>query len=70
MELRAGLTRVLADTPVRTGFAQAMVGASSTSGPFARVEAGVRPWERLAGFGFGEVNRDGWQAGVGARVEF
>jgi hypothetical protein len=40
--------RVLADTPVRSGFVEAMAGISSTVGAFADVTAAVRPADRLA----------------------
>ena len=70
MELREGLTRVLADTPVRGGYAEAQAGVSTWAGPYLRAEAGYRPLANLGLFGFGQ-----WQpvagdamAGLGARV--
>jgi len=69
-EVRAGLDRLLSDVPVRHGYVEAQAGWASQSGPFGRLEAGYRPGENVGLFGFGQAQRRGWQAGVGARVTF
>lgn len=62
---------VLADTPVRTGYAQALVGWDKPSGLTGRLEAGWRPLPPLSIFGFGEASSKlGPSAGVGLRVEW
>lgn len=72
-ELRAGLDRTHKLLP-GAAFIEATAGVSAPFGgalnPFARVEAGVHPTERLDLFGFGQADRFGVQAGVGARVTF
>lgn len=69
-DVREGLRRVLSDTPVRTGYVEAMAGLSTASGAFGRLEAGYRPLTNLGLFGFGQLDRSGYQAGVGARLTF
>lgn len=61
---------MLADTPVRTGYVEALAGLSSATGAFGRLEAGVRPLPRLGVFGYGQVDQGGAGVGVGARWEF
>lgn len=53
-----------------TGYLEGMLGATSDAGPFARLEAGWRPRERLGLFGYGQVSRFDAQAGLGARLTF
>lgn len=60
----------MADTPVRSGTVDLSLGATQLAGPYARLEAALRPWERVAAFGFGQVDRAGWQAGAGLRATF
>lgn len=67
--MRAGLDRAL-ELPLGRGAVEAIVGASAREGAFARLQALYRPWERVGAFGYGQVDRDGWQAGAGVRVTF
>lgn len=68
--MQAGLTRVLSDVPVRTGYLEAMAGTSSLTGSFVRAEAGARLRQDLGLFGFAEANARERMAGVGARWTF
>ncbi|RKI09707.1 hypothetical protein D7Y15_23310 [Corallococcus sp. AB030] len=43
---------MLSDVPVRTGYLEAQVGASSLTGAYARLEGGARLWQ---GLGFAAV---------------
>ena len=61
---------MLSAVPVGAGFVEARAGFSSALGAFGRVEAGFRPVENVGMFGFGQADRFGVQAGVGARVTF
>lgn len=62
---------MLADTPVRHGYGQALVWWAQESGLTGRVEAGWRPLPPLALFGFGQAtSRLGLSAGAGVRVEW
>lgn len=65
--MRQGLTRVLADTPVRGGYLELQAGVTAPGGPFARGEAGWRPSPAQAVFGFGEWSPERSMAGVGWR---
>lgn len=70
-DVGAGLTKVMADTPVAHGYAEVIGGWAPASGLFARGEAGYHPLPNLGLFGFGEVGQiTGAQAGIGARVTF
>jgi hypothetical protein len=62
-----GLTHVLADTPVRSGYLELQGGATQQDGAFGRLEAGYHPADPLGLFGFGQLDRGGWSAGAGAR---
>jgi hypothetical protein len=56
---------------VRRGYLELQLGAASEAGLYARGEAGLRPWENVAGFVFGQAtSRLGHSAGIGARVRF
>lgn len=66
-EVRQGLSRVLADTPVRGGFLEAQAGVG-WSGPYLRAEAGHRLAPSVGLFGFAQWERPGGMAGLGARV--
>lgn len=69
--MRTGLKAVLADTPVRAGYAQALVGWQPSAGLTGRLEAGWRPIEPLSIFGFGEYSSKlGPAVGAGVRVEW
>lgn len=68
--MREGLARVLADTPVRSGYLELQAGASSLSGLYARGELGYRPWEDVAGFLFGQWTPQESTAGVGVKLTF
>jgi hypothetical protein len=66
--ISGGLTRVLADTPVRSGYLELQLGAVQELGAYAQLEAGYRPLERVGLFGFGRLEPTlGWSAGAGAR---
>lgn len=68
--MSAGLSRVLSDVPVRSGYLKAQAGVSSLSGAYARLEAGARLRSNLGLFAFGEANARERMAGVGARFTF
>lgn len=68
--MRTGLQGVLADTPVRAGYAQALAGVSTLTGAFARAEAGYRVAPSLGLFGFGQWTPKESTAGIGARLTF
>jgi hypothetical protein len=64
---------VFDDVPRRAGYLEATGGGgwAQDSGVFGRLEAGARPADNLALFGFGEwSSRSGGMAGVGARLTF
>ncbi|NTX09057.1 hypothetical protein [Myxococcus sp. CA040A] len=65
-----GLSRVLAEVPVRQGYLEAQAGVSSLSGWYARAEGGYRPLANLGLFAFTEANAREQMAGVGARFTF
>ena len=65
---QAGLTRVLSDVPVRSGYVEGLAGWSSLSGPVVRGEVGARLTPRVGVFGFGEWTPRETMAGVGGRV--
>lgn len=52
------------------GYLELMAGASTQGGAFARAESGFRVSENAALFGFGQADRSGAMAGIGARLEF
>ncbi len=60
----------MSDTPVRTGWLELQGGIDSTVGVFGRAEAGYRPYESLALFGFGQIDKLGTQVGAGVRLKF
>lgn len=67
--MREGLTRVLADTPVRGGFAELSAAWAPSLGLVGRAELGYRPLENLAAFAFGQVStRAEPVLGAGVRV--
>lgn len=67
----AGLTHILADTPVRSGFAEFQAGLAQDAGAYLRGELGYRPWENVAAYAFAQAStREAAMAGVGVRVEF
>lgn len=66
----AGLTHVLSDTPVRTGYLELQGGWSAQQGAYARAEAAYLPYQNLALFGFGQLDKMGAQAGAGVRLTF
>lgn len=75
-EIDAGLDKVHALTP-GTGYLDAMLGASSDAGAFARAELGYHATEALDLFGFGKVETGRfdqlvprWEAGAGLRLKF
>jgi hypothetical protein len=59
---------VLADTPVREGYAEVIGAWSSLSGPVVRAEAGAKLTPRFGVYGFGQWTPAETMAGVGARV--
>lgn len=70
-EVRDGLARVLADTPVRHGFLDLQLGAATDVGAYVRGELGYRPLERVAAYLFGQATTHaGHSAGAGVRVTF
>lgn len=67
----AGLTHVLADTPIRGGFAELQAGLAQDAGAYLRGELGVRPWEHVAAYAFAQWNQLApYVAGAGVRVTF
>ena len=54
--------------PLRGGYAEALVGASSLTGPFARLEVGEHLLPRLGLYGFGQWTPRESTAGAGLRV--
>jgi len=62
-----GLSRTML-LPTRTAYVETSVGATQAAGAYARAEVGLRPVEPVGLFGFGQVDRFGWQAGAGARL--
>lgn len=70
-DVRAGLDQVLSDVPLRRGYVEATATATGATGITGRLEAGYRPLEDLALFGFGEVGTVlPPAAGVGAKWVF
>lgn len=65
-----GLDRVMRDVPVRSGYVEASVGATSLAGWYARAEAGARLRDNLGAFAFGEANKRERMAGAGIRWTF
>lgn len=59
---------MLADTPVREGYAELIGAWSPLSGPVVRGELGARLTPRAGVFGFGQWTPAETMAGVGARV--
>ncbi|QDE90148.1 hypothetical protein BHS06_14925 [Myxococcus xanthus] len=68
--MSAGLSRVLSGVPVRSGYLEAQAGASSLSGAYAHLEAGVRLRSNLGLFAFGETTARERMAGAGIRYTF
>lgn len=66
----AGLSRVLSDVPVRTGYVESQAGVSSLSGAYARLEGGARLRSNLGFFAFAEANQRERMAGAGMRWPF
>lgn len=56
------------DVPVGEGYLELQIGASSSTGAYARGEGGYRVLEDLAAFGFVEANQYGVLGGLGARL--
>jgi hypothetical protein len=69
-EVRAGLTHVLSDTPVRSGYMEAQAGVSKQTGAYVRAEAGLHPWKDVGVFGYGQLDNHDAVAGVGVRYTF
>lgn len=65
-----GLARVLADTPVRSGYLELQAGMSTAAGAYARAELGYRPFERLAAFAFSQWTPAETIAGAGVKLTF
>ena len=61
---------MLSDTPVRTGYVQALAGWEPSLGPYGRLEAGARLTQRWGAYAFGQVQLGGPVAGLGMRWEF
>lgn len=66
----AGLDRLPRLLPVRGGYLEGQLGASSITGPYLRAEGGLRPREDLSLFGFGQWTPRESSAGLGVRVTF
>lgn len=65
-----GLDKVAAQTPVGTGYVEALAGATQ-DGAFGRLEAGLHPLQDVDLFAYGEAATDtGFGAGLGARWTF
>jgi hypothetical protein len=66
-----GLTRLLSDTPLRSGYMEAMGGYSRATGMFGRGEFGLRPTKDLGAFLFGQWDQvNGPYGGLGLRWDF
>jgi hypothetical protein len=68
--VRAGLTRLLSDVPVKSGYVEAQAGWSALQGAYGRLESGYRPLENVGLFGFGQIDRFGPMVGAGVRWTF
>lgn len=62
--------KVMADTPVRAGYLELLGGASTSYGPFIRGEAGCRPTQTTAVFGFIQASLRETLGGLGFRWNF
>jgi hypothetical protein len=61
----------MADTPLRSGYAELKAGASQGLGWWSRGEVGIHPMDKQALFvSAGASQREGWDAEVGWRWEF
>jgi hypothetical protein len=67
-EVRSGLASVARDTPVRTGWVDALGTWTEQDGWAGRLEAGAKLWEPFSVYGYGQLDRFGPSAGVGARL--
>ncbi|WP_216612567.1 hypothetical protein [Myxococcus xanthus] len=56
--------------PVRSGYLEAQVGASSLAGLYAHMEVGARLTEHLGLYAFGRATRQESMAGGGVRYTF
>ncbi|MFY1829118.1 hypothetical protein ACN47A_24580 [Myxococcus fulvus] len=56
--------------PVRTGYVEAQVGASSLTGAYARLEGGARLRDSLGLFAFAQATPRERMAGAGLRLTF
>ncbi|WP_434346674.1 hypothetical protein ACN6A1_35690 [Myxococcus virescens] len=68
--MSAGLSKGLADVPVRSGYLEAQAGVSSLTGAYARMDAGARLRPNHGLFAFGEANARERMVGAGARFTF
>lgn len=74
-EVQAGLDRARL-LPVGGGYIEATAGMTSMGGAFGRIEAGLRPHEKLTAFAYGQVSTPlqtfapTFEAGVGLRLTF
>lgn len=66
----AGLTKVLTDVPVRTGYLEAGAAFTKLRGPEAWVESGYRPAENIGLFARGYANASDAGLLAGVRVTF
>lgn len=66
-----GLSRILADTPVRHGYLELTGGAAQSAGAYVRSELVYRPWENVAAYLYGQLaSGEGWSTGGGVRLTF
>lgn len=68
--MAGGLKRILADVPLKAGYAEAIAGWSGATGAFGRLEAGAHVLPGVSAFAYGQVDRGGPGVGIGARYEW
>lgn len=61
---------MLSDVPVKAGYVQLEGTWTPDDGAMARLEAGLHPFRDTSIFAFGQVDRLGPMAGLGARWDF
>lgn len=68
-ELTQGLQSVLEQVPLHTGYVQ-VEGIADADGLTGRVETGAHLAPNLSAFAYGQVDKEGASAGLGARWTF
>lgn len=61
----------MSDTPVNTGYLEALGTWDPSDGLTGRLEAGIHPYQNLSLFGYAQDStRSGPEAGIGAKYTF